>query len=214
MTWMLRIPFRDRRDSLIDVACAARELPDREDRATTRALVIGAQLEDGLETAGQLLDRLEAAGPDERRQLLDAAREAAGLKSASDIDDAERFEMLQKEAHHRAAKRPVPSCAVCGVHPTNANGMPDSISVACGGGIVPSTSHKRNPATCSRLRRRLMGACGSSIQTSTPASSTRTRPAASRKSSAAATAKPRPRRSGRHESATRSRSPRTITCGH
>lgn len=99
-SWEIRLPIRDRDAPIGEVALDAHVLEDPEERATIRELTLGAVLA-GDKTAGDLLDRLAGAGVGGRRQMLDAAREAAGLKSATDIDDAERFEAVQRVAHHR-----------------------------------------------------------------------------------------------------------------
>ena len=85
MSDVIRVPFRDRADSLADVADNARALPAGEDRAVVRGLVLNGAT-DGLATAGDLLDRIEAATPAERRVMLDGARTRAGLPSLAEID--------------------------------------------------------------------------------------------------------------------------------
>jgi hypothetical protein len=86
MSWQISIPFRDRGDSLAEVADAAREaIPDPEEREVARRLVLAAA-QDGHRTAGELIDRIEAASPEQRRIMLDRAREGAGLKRSAAID--------------------------------------------------------------------------------------------------------------------------------
>jgi hypothetical protein len=81
----IRVPFRDRDDTLAATADAARALPAGKDRDVVRGLVLnGAR--DGLATAGDLLDRIEAATPAERRVMLDGARTRAGLPSLAEVD--------------------------------------------------------------------------------------------------------------------------------
>jgi hypothetical protein len=79
MSDVIRVPFRDRADSLADVADNARALPAGEDRAVVRGLVLNGAT-DGLATAGDLLDRIEAATPAERRVMLDGARTRAACR--------------------------------------------------------------------------------------------------------------------------------------
>jgi hypothetical protein len=45
--WAISIPFRERSDSLIEVACSLGALPDAEDQAATRELIIAATDNDG-----------------------------------------------------------------------------------------------------------------------------------------------------------------------
>jgi hypothetical protein len=118
MSWEINLPVRDRADRLAEVAIDSHQLADPEERVTVRELVLQATLA-GDRTAGDLLDRLEAAGPAGRRPILDDAREAAGLERTEDIDARERHE----EARHLAI-RPPAECVVCGAPSTDANGMP------------------------------------------------------------------------------------------
>ena len=69
----IRIPYRDRTDSLADLGDLARALPP-EDCATVRGIVLEAATS-GMTTAGQVLDALEAMTPDARRRLRDRAQE-------------------------------------------------------------------------------------------------------------------------------------------
>ena len=85
----IRIPFRDRNDHLSTVADSARTLSTDEDRAVARQLVLDGSAS-GLTTVGQLLDRLEAASPTERRTMLDDARAAAGLPTATALASKDR----------------------------------------------------------------------------------------------------------------------------
>lgn len=90
--WTIQIPFRSRSDSLSDVA-NARLLPGTdEDRETVLNLVLQARL-DGLATAGDLLNRLDAMAPGQRRQLLDRARAEAGLESTGEADARKQREV-------------------------------------------------------------------------------------------------------------------------
>jgi hypothetical protein len=73
MSWAIRIPVRNRDESLVDLACSESALPDKDDRLVLRELVLGATLA-GDHTAGDLIDRLEEAGPAGCRPILDAAR--------------------------------------------------------------------------------------------------------------------------------------------
>jgi hypothetical protein len=70
-------------------ADAARSLPTDDARRTARQIVL-ALATDGVGTVGEALERLEAASPVERRALLDDARKAAGLPTATEVDSMAR----------------------------------------------------------------------------------------------------------------------------
>ena len=69
--WAIRVPYRDRDDSLVDVIDAAMHFSDQDERATIREISMRAHL-GGMRTAGDLLDHLEGAGRDGRRQILES----------------------------------------------------------------------------------------------------------------------------------------------
>lgn len=110
MTWQIQIPFRERSDSLSDVAEAARELPTDESRVVRR-LVLDTILGGQATTAGELLDKLEKASPEQRRKMLDRAREGAGLKSATRIEFEREHAQNQRNAMARSAGSPPPRLA-------------------------------------------------------------------------------------------------------
>jgi hypothetical protein len=85
--WTVRIPHRDRGDSLVDVAAACRALP-YEERAVTRQIVMEAELK-GLTSAGQLIDHVAALSREQRRELIDRARAELGLPSTEQVDHDE-----------------------------------------------------------------------------------------------------------------------------
>jgi hypothetical protein len=92
--WQLHVPHRSRSDHLgVVVPALASELEDPEDRDTARWLAVNAFWDFKFQTAGELLDHLEAITPAERRELLDHARADAGLPPTSDIDDRRRAEV-------------------------------------------------------------------------------------------------------------------------
>jgi hypothetical protein len=103
--WSIQIPYRDRSDPLSTVADAARSLPADQDRAVARQLVLdGAR--DGLVTAGDLLDRLDAMSPEERRALLDQTRSEVGLPTASAIDASRRYDEQSRVLSIASASAP------------------------------------------------------------------------------------------------------------
>jgi hypothetical protein len=81
------VPFRDRGDTLADMADAARALPASEDRAVVRGLCLEAA-ESGMTSAGQVIDALEGMTPDARRRLLDRARERADVPTTAEVSAA------------------------------------------------------------------------------------------------------------------------------
>jgi hypothetical protein len=91
--WTIQVPHRDRDESLATVAGHARRLPG-DDAAVTREIVLRAELA-GHATAGDLIDALDRSTPDARRNLLDAARVAVGLRASRDVDAEERLRILQ-----------------------------------------------------------------------------------------------------------------------
>jgi hypothetical protein len=136
MSWRLDVPLRDPdealgADALIDLPSA---LEDPDDRRVCRELLFGAFMR-GLPTVGALVAELEQADESARRRLLDEARVAAGLESATTIDDRERFERVQREAWLRSSRRDaegktIVGCAAegCSALPMGATGMPEPVS--------------------------------------------------------------------------------------
>ena len=128
--WAIRFPFREPDSPITDVAIDAQDLEDPEERAVVRALVLQAVL-GGCATAGDLRVLLASRTPAERRPLLDSAREAAGLKSASDIEADEKFEAVQQQARLNSSGRDAEGkafqgCAAqdCSAFPMDAAGLP------------------------------------------------------------------------------------------
>ena len=106
--WQLCIPYRSRSDPLTDVADAARELPTDEERAVVRQLVLDEIVGGSAATVGELLDKLEKAGPAGRRKMLDDARAGAGLPTTGDVEFDVRFKMLQHSARLKAGSETRP----------------------------------------------------------------------------------------------------------
>jgi hypothetical protein len=102
MSWEIRIPYRDRSDPLVDVVDASRELPTDEERAVVRQLVMGEIVGGAATAAGELLDLVEKAAPEQRRKMLDTARVKAGLPTTGEVEFEARFEMVQHSARLRA----------------------------------------------------------------------------------------------------------------
>lgn len=110
MTWQISIPHRSAEDPLASVAEAAHVLPADEARVVRR-LVLGALVDGTAATVGDLLDRLEAMSPGERRKVLDDARVKAGLESASELEFRERHATVQRNAMLKASDAPPPRLA-------------------------------------------------------------------------------------------------------
>jgi hypothetical protein len=107
VNWQINVPHRLRSDSLSNVAVAARALPTDEDRAVCRQLVLREITGGTAKTAGELLDKLEKASPSERRELLDRAREKAGLPTTGDVEFREEHERIQRNTRLAETR---PSC--------------------------------------------------------------------------------------------------------
>ncbi len=101
MSWELRVPFRSRDDRLDlgEVHDLVHEvISDPEEQRVTWELLFDLATTPGARTYGDVLDRLEQAGPAGRRQLLDKARGAVGLGTvaAAEADrNSERENRLQ-----------------------------------------------------------------------------------------------------------------------
>lgn len=85
MSWEIRFAYQGRDQPLADALADQRALPVDE-RPVARALLLELATERGIDTAGDALDLLERATPGQRRRLLDAARQAAGLETTGSID--------------------------------------------------------------------------------------------------------------------------------
>jgi hypothetical protein len=101
--WQLQIPFRSRSDTLADVAEAARELPQGESRDVARQIALGALVDGTATSAGELLDQIEKATPEQRRKMLDDARVKAGLPTTATVEAHRRVEMASHAGRIKAA---------------------------------------------------------------------------------------------------------------
>jgi hypothetical protein len=101
--WTIDLPHHgDPTAPLSTVVDAARSLPTDDARVVTRQIVL-ALATDGVATVGQALERLEAASPAERRALLDDARQAAGLPTASAVASKASYEAQSRAMFVAAA---------------------------------------------------------------------------------------------------------------
>lgn len=97
MTWGLQLPYRDRSEPFNPVRVAelaAEAISDPEERRVVNALAldIHGRVPTG-STFGSVLDTLRAADPAARRELLNHARESAGLRT---IEREEQFEAFEQ----------------------------------------------------------------------------------------------------------------------
>jgi hypothetical protein len=91
MKWTFDLPYRDPDNSVVSIADAASEILDGENARVAQQVAFDA-LGRGVTRVGDLLDELEAAGPDGRRALLDQARTNAGLRSTLAEEQHRAFE--------------------------------------------------------------------------------------------------------------------------
>jgi hypothetical protein len=113
MTWQISVPYRFPDESLVDVASHCRTL-EGDERDVARTIVLEAAV-DGLRTAGELIDRLEALEPHERRAMLDHARAEVGLEPTAAVD-ARRYQ--PPLAIRSSGGASFPTCAGCDTAPT------------------------------------------------------------------------------------------------
>jgi hypothetical protein len=135
--WSIKLPIRGPNAPLADLIADAFSFK-AEERDVVHELVSQAILS-SCETTGDLLDRLNGASVAERRTILDNAREAAGLESATAIDDEEAFKHRQEMARRRssgrdAAGKVLQGCAAEGcsalpMSPTGLGGRSSSVAL-------------------------------------------------------------------------------------
>jgi hypothetical protein len=191
----LRLPYRSRDDrfNLGEVGDLTREaISDPQERQVVRGVMFEIATEPGIETYGDALDRLEAAGVEGRRELVDAARRREGLPSLAQEEGHRAFEaansqlMPGRDSEGRILQR----CAAtnCGVFPIGPEGFPVPTSdrrwwcdshkhlAAEGDDHPPSPRYVLDPATFSlvavvgRARGRTVGLPTTSRRRPTPPS--------------------------------------------
>jgi hypothetical protein len=114
--WQLHVPHRSRSDHLgVVVPALASEL-EGEDRDVARWLAVNAFWDLKFQTAGELLDHLEAITPAERRELLDQARADAGLEPTADVDERRRAEAATV-ANRMRGNPSLQRCPHCDAYP-------------------------------------------------------------------------------------------------
>jgi hypothetical protein len=60
-------------------------------------------VDDGLTSAGEVVDHLESLEPAERRRLLDEARRDCGMPTTHEVDEQRQFEIANAAARATAA---------------------------------------------------------------------------------------------------------------
>jgi len=134
--WSIRVPVRDPDDPISDVVVDAFSLQP-EERDVVHELASEAILS-GCQTTGDLLQSLTGASVGERRTMLDNARAAAGLETATAIDDEATFNRHQDAARRRSSGRDaagnvLQGCAAegCAAMPIGPTGMPEPVADRC-----------------------------------------------------------------------------------
>jgi hypothetical protein len=106
--FQVAIPYRDRAETLD--ADAISDLPmaqGGEERAVVRSILVNARL-NGAETVGDMLDRLDAAAPAERRRIVDRARAKNGLTTFAEIEHNHRRAEIRRWSRSRSGFESTP----------------------------------------------------------------------------------------------------------
>jgi hypothetical protein len=90
--WQINVPYRDRSEPVTAIADHASALADSEEGDVVRGLAMELVLTTDLGTVGAALDAIDRADPASRRDLLDRARERAGLPSTEAAEQIARYE--------------------------------------------------------------------------------------------------------------------------
>ena len=104
MSWELSVPFQDVRDrlhlgELHDLVHEA--ISDPKEQTVTYELLFDLATTSGVDTYGDLLDRLEKAGTVGRRRLVDQARSSLGMESLADEEAHRVFEAVNRNLRLR-----------------------------------------------------------------------------------------------------------------
>jgi hypothetical protein len=134
--WSLQIPFRNRDESLVDVASHCRTL-EADDIAVSRTIVLDAAVR-GMRTAGELIDHLDGLEPHERRAMLNQARGECNLPPTADVEASERAAFASKAGSVIAARYggltichgKTSAGLRCNAVPLTSHGVPRQIMVA------------------------------------------------------------------------------------
>jgi hypothetical protein len=131
MSYEIPVPYRDREQPLVDARADLHAAPlSPAERDVAREVLSAAVLEDGLETVGELLDRLE--DPGERLATLNRARAQLGL------DDVQTARVHERLVADNAAMRPgrdrdgksIQQCPMCGAVSSGPSGIPEPVAAA------------------------------------------------------------------------------------
>jgi hypothetical protein len=91
------VPYRDRRDPLDLEAVDVADALEGDERRMAHHLLWEASLDPHLETVGDLINKIERASPEERRQIADEARAAAGLPSVAEAKSRRELALAQRD---------------------------------------------------------------------------------------------------------------------
>jgi hypothetical protein len=105
VNWEIKLPFRSKDASVVEIAECARTLDDQSARAVVRKLAMLLAVDHNCETVADALYLLDKAAPAERRRLLDTARRRAGLPGIGDLEEEERLAAVRRSAAARAQQR-------------------------------------------------------------------------------------------------------------
>ncbi len=96
--WQIRIPHNGRDQTPIEALTSNVEdaIPDPEERRIATHLLFDAACDPDIDTTGDLLDKVEGATPEERRAILDQARESAGLPSTAKVEGQRAVEFYSR----------------------------------------------------------------------------------------------------------------------
>jgi hypothetical protein len=99
--WQIEIPFTTRSSNISAVADVARLAQQGDDREISRQITLA--LAGDVTTVGELLDRVEGMTGEERLELLNRARKAAGLPTTHEVDFGREWEETQARARRRGS---------------------------------------------------------------------------------------------------------------
>ena len=115
----VRIPYRDRSQPLDGEALSLPDaLPDARERRIATQILCDA-MATGMRTVGDVIRTFERASPDERRQIVDRARTAAGMETIGREEAGRAFERrlaAPQEAPRDSAGQTAAICSVDGCH--------------------------------------------------------------------------------------------------
>jgi hypothetical protein len=130
-SYQIPVPYRDRDQPLVDARADLRAAPlSPAERDVAREVLSAAVLEDGLETVGELLDRLE--DPGERFATLNRARAELGLDDVETARSREHLERINRAMTPGRDRdgRSIQQCPECGAVSSGPSGIPEPAAAA------------------------------------------------------------------------------------